>query len=318
MAVSALLLIGLAGNVYAQAWLPAKGEGTFTTGYNYLAFDGHFRSDGSRTPEAASRAQSVSFDLEYGVTSRFAFTVSLPIVAARYASNNPPPSALRDLFGQAVQAVGPKFYKHGFLDDLHYHGTVQDLHFNARYNISARPVVITPFVEVVVPSHDYAYVGEAAPGRNLWEFQFGANVGKQLDFLLRNSYAHAQFAFAIPEQSLNVRTSRANLALEYGYSPTKRLALHGFGDWQHTFQGLHFPADLTTPELALTHERLLKANYWHLGGGASYMLTPKTEVGADVVTFLSGSDTHYGTGVSVRITRSFSLRSGRSRPRPIP
>jgi hypothetical protein len=314
-ALWALLLVVLIRSSFGQAWVPEKGEGSFTTGYNYIAFQGHFRSDGSRTPEAASRAQSVLFDVEYGVTSRLAVEFSLPIVAARYASNNPPPFVLRDLFGQTLQAVGSNFYKHAFLDDLHYHATLQDLAFNVRYNLSARPVVITPFVELVAPSHDYAYVGEAAPGRDLWEFQVGANVGKQLDFLLRNSYAEAQLAFVIPEQALNVRTSRTNLSLEFGYSPTKRLSLRGFGHWQHTFEGLHFPADLTTPELALTHERLLKANYSHVGGGASYLLNAKTEVGADVVTFLSGSDTHYGTGMSLRITRSFSLRSVRPRPR---
>jgi hypothetical protein len=309
-----LFLIALVGRSSAQAWVPSKGEGSFTTSYNYIGFQGHFRSDGSKTPEAAARAQSVLFDIEYGVSPRLALTFSLPIVTARYASDNPPSPVLRDLFDQVKKAVGPNFYRHDFLDDLHYHGTVQDLHFNARYNISARPLVITPFVEAVVPSHDYAYVGEASPGRNLWEIQFGANVGKQLDVL--HSYADTQVAFAIPEQALGVRTNRANVSLEFGYLPTKRWAVRAIGQWQHTFAGLHFPADLTTPEIVLTHERLLKANYWHWGGGVSYVLSPKTEVGADLVTFPAGSDTHYGTGVSVRITRSFSLHSMRSRPHP--
>lgn len=310
--------LALSSEACAQAWLPAKGEGSITTGYNYIAFAGHFRSDGSRTPEGAAKAQSVLFDFEYGVSSRLALTFSVPVVAARYASNNPPSPVLRDLFAQAVQVVGTKFYKHGFLDDLHYHATVQDMHFNVRYNVRARPVVFTPFVELVLPSHDYAYVGEAAPGRNLWEVQFGANAGKQLDSLLRNSYAHAQVAFAVPERALSVRTNRTNMSLEFGYLATRRLGLRGLANWQHSFAGLHFPADLTTPELALTHDRLLKANYWHLGAGASYLVNSKTEIGADVVTFLSGSDTHYGTGLSLRITRNFSLRRVRTRPASVP
>lgn len=318
--ISALLVclatFSSATRASAQAWVPEKGEASFSTSYNYIGFRGHFRSDGSQTPEAAADAQSVLFEFEYGVTPKLAFTLSAPIVAARYNSNNPPSAVLRDLFGQAVQAVGgPKVYTHQFLDDERYHATLQDLHFNARYNVAARPLVVTPFIEVVASSHDYAYVGEAAPGRNLWEVQFGANVGKQLDALLRHSYAHAQIGFAIPEESLHVRTNRTNLALEYGYLPTKRLGVHGLANWQHTFRGLHFPADLTTPELTLTHERLLKANYWHLGGGLSYLFNSKTEIGADVVTFVAGSDTHYGTGLSLRCTRSFSLSSLRLRPR---
>jgi hypothetical protein len=303
--LTTLLLVTFVGHASAQAWVPDKGEGSFSTSYNYIAFQGHFRSDGSRTPEAASRAQSVLFDLEYGVTDKLALTFSMPVVAARYASTNPPSAALLGLFGQAVQAVGPGSYRHQFLDDDRYHATLQDIQFSARYNVVSRPFALTPFVALVVPSHDYAYVGEAAPGRNFREFQFGASVGKRLEPFLPNAYVHGQISFAIPQESLHLRTNRTNLSLESGYFLTRKLAARGFGDWQHTFNGLHFPADLTTPELTLTHERLLKANYWHLGGGVSYAVTPRTEVSADVVTFLAGSDTHYGTGVSVRITRTF-------------
>ena len=207
-----------------------------------------------------------------------------------------------------MQSVDAGFYQHPFLDDLHYHTTAQDFRFNVRYRLVSHPVVITPFIGSVLPSHDYAYVGEAAPGRNLKELQFGTDVGRRLNPFLRRAYLDGQIAFAIPEQALNIRTTRTNLALEMGYLLNRRLAFRGFAHWQHTLNGLHFPEDLTTPEIILTHERLLKANYWHLGGGVSYALTPKTDVSADVVTFLSGSDTHYGTGVSMRIARSFTLR----------
>lgn len=88
----------------------------------------------------------------------------------------------------------------------------------------------------------------------------------------------------------------------------RKFAVRGLGQYQHTFNGLHFPTDLTTPELVLTHERLLKANYWHLGGGVSYAINSKTDVSADAVTFLSGSDTHYGTGLALRISRTFALK----------
>lgn len=291
-----------------QAWVPEKGEGTVSTSFNYINFEGHFRSDGSRTPEAASKSRSFLFDVEYGVTDRLAITVSLPIVSARYASTNPPSDSLRILFDQAIQVVDEGFYNHEFLDDLQYHATIQDFRFNARYNFVSRPVVITPFVGSVLPSHDYAYVGEAAPGRNLKELQFGTDVGRRLNPFLRKGYVNGQIAFAIPEQALDIRTTRSNLALEMGLL-NRKLAFRGFGDWQHTFEGLHFPADLTTPEISLTHERLLKANYWHLGAGISYAATPKTDISADVVTFVSGSDTHYGTGLSIRIARSFTLRT---------
>lgn len=44
-----------------------------------------------------------------------------------------------------------------------------------------------------------------------------------------------------------------------------------------------------------------------LRGGGAYALSHKTEIGADVVFFVAGSDTHYGTGVAVHISRSFEF-----------
>jgi hypothetical protein len=308
-ALLGLLMSAFAGHAAGQAWVPDKGEGSVSTAFNYISFKGHFTSDGDKTPEAGAKAQSVLFDLDYGITNKLALTVSVPIVAARYADTNPPSPVLLGLFNQAVRTVGAGFYGHGFLDDERYHPTLQDINLNVRYNVLSRPLVVTPFIALVVPSHDYAYVGEAAPGRNLWEFQFGTSLGRQLDPVLPNAYAHTQISFAVPQESLNVRTTRTNISLEFGYALTRKFSARGLSNWQHTFNGLHFPADLTTPELVLTHERLLKANYWHLGGGISFAVTPKTEVSADVVTFLTGSDTHYGTGLSIRITRSFKWKS---------
>lgn len=302
-------LVTFATTAWGQAWVPDKGEGTFSTFFNYIAFGGHFQSDGSRTPEAAARSRSYLFDLDYGVTNRVAVTVSLPVVSARYASTNPTSADLLVLFNQAIKAVDAGFYDHAFLDDRNYHTTLQDFHFDVRYNVMSGHVVVTPFIGATFPSHDYAFVGEAAPGRNLKEFRFGTDVARVLNPFLHKAYFNGQLFFTIPEQALRVRTDRTNLSLEFGYSLKRRLMVRGFGQWQHTFHGLHFPADLTTPELTLTHERLLKANYWHLGGGVSYAITPKTDLSADAVTFLSGSDTHYGSGLVLGISRSFRLKS---------
>jgi hypothetical protein len=309
------LLATFALTASGQAWVPEKGEGTFSTSFNYIAFGGHFRSDGSRTPEAASRSRSYLFDVEYGITDKLAVTVTVPIVSARYADTNPSSDDLRILFGQAVQAVDSGFYNHQFLDDGQYHTTVQDFRSNVRYNMISHPLVVTPFIGSTIPSHDYAYVGEAAPGRNLKEIQFGTDVARRLDPFLRKAYVDGQFAFTIPEAALQMRTNRMNVSLETGYLLNRRLAIRGFGQWQHTLTGLHFPVDLTTPERVLTHERLLKANYWHLGGGVSYAINSKTDLSADVVTFLSGSDTHYGTGLAFAISRSFRLKTRADPPR---
>jgi hypothetical protein len=289
----------------AQAWLPERGEGAFSTTYGFIAVRGHYTSSGDKVPEAAANLQSVLFEVEYGLTDKIALTASVPFIAVRYNSNNPPKPFLRDLFNQTRQATSSGFYAHDFLDDGAWHPTFTDFHANLRYNLVAKPLVLTPYVELVAPSHDYAYVGESSPGRDLWEFQFGTFVGRRLDPWLPKAYAHGQVGFAIPEKSLGVRTTRMNLTMETGYLFTRKFAARGFGSFAHTFSGLLYATDFTTPEIFLTHERLLKATYWHVGGGASYALTRKTEIGADMFIPVAGRATHFGPGVSFRFTRLF-------------
>jgi hypothetical protein len=276
-----------------------------------MNFKGHLGDKGQREPEAASRAKNVVFDVEYGVTDKLAVSFSLPIVTTRYNSTNPPSAVIRTLFSQTLQAIAPIVYHHDFLDDGAYHSTVTDMQFELRYNLMTDPLVLTPFVGVVIPSHAYAYVGESAPGRNLREFQFGANIGRRLNPFLRKAYVHEQISFAIPQASLGFRTTRMNLSSEFGYFVNRRIAVRGIGNWQHTFDGIGSLAELTTPELELTHERLLKISYWHVGGGVSYSLNPRTDLSVDFIKFLSGRVTHYGSGFNIRITRSFTLKSRR-------
>jgi hypothetical protein len=309
-ALVALSVLGLFVNgAAAQSWAPERGEGAFTTSYNYISFKGHLGGTGSREPEAASKAQNILFDVDYGLTDRWALSVSLPIVTTRYADTKPPPALLHGLFNQVVQATGPNFYSHQFLDDGSYHSTIEDFQIGVRYQLTTRPVVLTPFVAVVIPSHDYAYVGESAPGRNFREIMFGTTVARRLNPFLRNAYVQSQILFAVPESALNIRTNRINISSEVGYFVNRKLAVRGFGNWQYTFSGLDSLDQLTTPELILTHERLLKVGYWHAGGGASYNVTPKTSIFVDVASFVTGTVTHYGMGLSVGISRSFNLKT---------
>jgi len=307
-----LILIAGLQPASGQAWVPEKGTGDFSTSYNYLSSEGHLGVNGGREPEAAALAQNALFEVDYGITDRLALTVFLPIVTIRYNDTNPPPQFLRELFDQAKQTIGSGVYSHGFLDDGNYHTSLQDFHIDARYNVALHPLVVTPFIALVIPSHDYAYVGEASPGRNLKEFQFGANIGRQLNPFLRKAYFQSRIAFTIPEEAMNIRTNRMNIDSELGYSFTRRFAVRGIGSWQYTFSGISSLDQLTTPELALTHERLLRNRYWHAGAGVSFALDSKTEVSADYISFVSGRVTHYGKSLSIGISRSFSIGGRRA------
>jgi hypothetical protein len=312
----ALMLVSTTTIARGQAWVPERREGTFTTSFSYLSSEGHLGNVGQKEPEAAALSQSALFEVEYGLTDKLAISASLPVISIRYNSNNPPPAFLKGLFDQAKQSIPAGSYNHGFLDDGSYHSSLQDFYIDARYNVSMRPLVFTPFVGLLIPSRDYAYVGEASPGRNLKEFRFGANVARRLDPFLRRGYAQSQIGFAIPEKAMNIRTNRMNIISEFGYNFGRRFAARGVGSWQHTFNGITSLAELTSPLLELTHERLLKANYWHVGGGFSYAVNSKTEISADYIAMVSGQVTHYGKGFSIGVSRSFNFRQRNPAPPP--
>ena len=150
-----------AAPVYAQAWLPAKGEGSVSVLFSSMLMDEHMWPAGTGGNPNLGRMESnaLLFDLTYGVSDRIAVSVSLPVVTSRYTGSNPHLGRLGE--------PSP-------IDDGAWHTTGQDFRFNVRYNVWTGPVVVTPFVGSVVPSHGYDHYGHASPGRNLPEVPVAA------------------------------------------------------------------------------------------------------------------------------------------------
>jgi hypothetical protein len=48
------------------------------------------------------------------------------------------------------------------------------------------------------------------------------------------------------------------------------------------------------PQLFPVHDRILGASYWHFGAGADYSLTESLDLSFSYVTYLAGTDTHFG------------------------
>ena len=75
------------------------------------------------------------------------------------------------------------------LDDGTYHGAFQDFYFGTRFKLlqSAR-FALTPFVEVIVPSHHYESLAQTAVGRDLRALVVGAAAGGFAEDLLPGLY----------------------------------------------------------------------------------------------------------------------------------
>jgi hypothetical protein len=264
----------LCGTADAQAWVPARGEGSVSLTYQNYDVAGHFDVQGHKNTNGGTKSHALVTELDYGVTDTFGLNVSLPFIASKYTG---PPSYF----------VGTHLTLPGPLDDGTYHAAFQDLRIEVRRLIWAGPVALAPFVGASFPTHDYETVGEAVPGRHRRDLQFGTNAGADLDRLLPGLYVQGRYAYGIAERVNNFSFTRSNIDLEGGYAVISRVVIRGLMNQQIRHQGP------SLDELAadwVNHDRFIAPSYINLGGGTSVSLTRSTEIYALWVATASGSN----------------------------
>lgn len=292
---TAALLIGLqftvVANVFAQAWVPARGEGTVSVTYQNYYATGHFDVAGRKNTNGATHAKTLVTELDYGIMDTLALNISLPFVSSKYT-------------GPPVYFVGGHPTYPGPLDDGTYHGAWQDVRVEVRRAFWAGPVAVAPFIGGSVPSHDYETHGEAVAGRNRAELLLGASAGIDLDRILPRTYAHCRYTLANAAKEDGFPSLKSNIDLEGGYGVTSRLAVRGLVNWQLAHKGP------TVAEMAhhdwLGHDRFVVSTYMNLGAGASFPVTRSAELYALWIATVSGKGgAHVGRMFAVGTTWSF-------------
>ncbi len=282
--------------VAAQAFTPPKGLGAVTVFWQYVDNTGHRLSDGYLLAIGQSVTTSAAAELEYGVTDRFSASLGIPYVFAKYTGAMPPPSQL------TVDACGC------------WHSSFQDFSLMARYRFGNSAWAVTPLVRYGRPSHDYPHRGEAVVGRDLQEAQLGVSGGVKLAFLPQAS-VFATYTYAFVEQPLkDVSINRSNGFLELGYALRRRFYLRGTGTWQRTHGGLRIgsltgnpfplPGELNTPERFAELDRVLRANYWQVGGGLAYSAGP-VDLFVSMTKYVWGRNAHNGQAYTLGTTWYF-------------
>src|SRR6266550_3872542 len=98
-------------------------------------------------------AHALMAEVQFGITNRFAVSASLPHMTVRFAGG--PHPHLVNIHGQPSS-----------LDNGQYHGTTQDFHFGGQWSgVQSRRLIVTPFAEAIIPSHDYESLGQSVVGR---------------------------------------------------------------------------------------------------------------------------------------------------------
>jgi hypothetical protein len=294
-------LVASARNAVAQAWVPPHHVGSVSFIYQTINNTGHRRTNGFLLDRGQSRNIGLYVEGEYAFTDRFSVSGGLPYVLTKYTATVPPAPPIPYL---------P-------VDTCHcWHGGWQDFGFTARYNVANGAFALTPSLSVGVPSRDYDYVGEAVVGRDLREFRIALDAGQRLDAISPKLSVQGRYSYAFVERVIDIPNNRSNATVEGSFLLTRKLATRGLVSWQHTHGGLRFgspppaslvfPGEVNTPERLAQHDRLMRDNYWHVGGGVSYSFS-RMDVFASYIAFVGGTDTHAGKALTVGISWPFQL-----------
>jgi hypothetical protein len=302
--VSTLLLVPIFAD--AQAWVPAKGEGTATLTLQDNFVKNHLGSDGERIDVGHIRSFILAGDIDFGITNKLAVDISIPFVLAKY--------------------YGPRPHQLP-VDNGNYHGNFQDVRINVRYNLRARPLSITPFVALGVPSNDYIYFAHSAAGTNQREYVFGSSFGRGLEPVLSRAYFQGMYAFLIPQEVRGIRTYRSRVDWDFGYFVTRRFALRTLGGLQIGHSGLQvgdifkgdygdFPVRVPSNVTWYHHDQTSRISYLNLGGGASLAITKSWSGFVALTTTVWGRNGH-ALSLGEVVGLSWNFRTPWARPQAL-
>jgi hypothetical protein len=310
-AAVSMLVIVVAAPARAQAWLPAKGEGSISMLYQDVFVKDHMQAT---TPVDSGQitSKTVLLDVTYGVTDKLAISFGIPWTAARYNGTKAHPRA--DLSGPI-----PIFSGVQPLDDGTYHQTLADLRFDVRYNVTKKWMVLTPFIGTTTPSHDYVSFAHAAPGQKLKELQVGVSAAKLLDKIAPGLFVQGLYAYGFTQEILDIPHNRSDFSLELGYFATPKLRLLGLSSARLTHGGIDAPpnprVDLPPLEYAY-HDQIQREDFLNLGAGASFAVSERVDLYGSLIHTVTARNGHaIDRGISLGLSWSFS--TGRANDRAL-
>jgi hypothetical protein len=307
--IAPMIVVVCASRVSAQAYVPAKGEGSVSFLYQDTFVKDHYYGT---TPVDSGQITSKSLlvDVTYGVTDRLAVSFGIPWIASVYNGTSPHP--LVDRSGPI-----PIYYGVNPADDGTYHGTFQDLRFDLRYNFVAKKgMALTPFIATSVPSHDYTVLAHTAPGQDLKQLQIGVSGAKLLDALVPGLFVQGTYAYGFAQTVADIPHNHSNAELEMGYFVTPKLRLLALGIGQFTHGGIDMVANgrVVLGPLYQYHDQITQINFLDLGGGVAFALTDRFDFFSSLIRTVAARNGHaIDHGVSLGLSWSFSTRRASDR-----
>jgi hypothetical protein len=288
-----LAAIALPLEASAQAWTPARGEGSVAVVYQNQNVKKHLA--GTIRADAGQIDTSVLLtDFTYGLTDRIAVDLALPFVMAKYSGAAPHPGT--------------------DVDNGRYHSSFTDLRFALRYNLTRGRAVVTPYIGSVVPSHSYQYYGHAAPGQRLNELQVGVYAAKLIERGLPGLFVSGRYSYGFVEKVLDISHNRSSADLEVGYFFSPSFRAFAMTNAMYSHGGIDFPATGGMRALPLeyqpVHDQIQRVHALDVGGGVAYSVSEKMDVFASFSRLVTGRNGHaLNRGITVGASWSFARKS---------
>jgi hypothetical protein len=276
-------LLTSAAPLGAQAWVAPKGSGSVSFSYQYARVIDHYWADGSTRDLGHVWSHVGSVAVAYSPMDRLAVSFGVPYVVARYSGDFP---------------------HQDHVDGGESHGTYQDYRIDLRYQLLTGTTAVTPFIEAIIPTHDYEFFGHSAVGRRLNERTAGVYVGRPIGRLLPNAYVQGRLSYSFVDQEIDLKANHADLNIDAGYFITNRLGARMLLSIYRTDGGVEInklgPMD---GELFHHHDQVLRENHINVGGGMSYAMTDNTDVFFSALRTVQGTNGH-------KLDLSFTLGVG--------
>jgi len=287
------LTFGTPAPVWGQAWLPARGEGSVSLSYLGLFTSDHLLSSGETQNRGPVRQSIVTAGLLYGINDRLAISAQVPYYASK--------------FTLAAGTVPNAHDMESTVDDGRYHSTFQDFRAEVKYNAVRRPLMFTPFFELVIPTHRYVTFGHSAPGKYLREYHLGANVGRLLNPILPRVYLDLRYSYSFVQKLAGMNLDRNNVDLEVGYFIKPSIAVRGIGAVQKTLGGVESPVPPDSQFFPI-HDRLERGHYSRVGGGFTFSLRRNLDMYVLLISTLSGKNIQAFIAPGIGISWNFQTR----------
>ena len=250
----------------------------------------HLLSSGQRQDRGPTQLNTVTAGVTYGITDRIAISAEIPFITSKFS---------------LTPGLAPNAHDlEATIDNGRYHGTFQDFRVDVKYNAVKGPLMVTPFFELVIPSHSYVTFGHSAPGKDLREYHVGANAGRLLNPILPRAYFDLRYSYSFVQKLAGMMLDRNNVDLEVGYFLKPSVAVRALGAVQKTLGGLESPVSPDSPFFP-NHDRLERGHYSRIGGGVTFSLRRDLDLYVVVVSTLSGKNVQAFTAPGIGLSWNF-------------